>query len=391
MSSVPSRPKTLTAAFVRTVSTPGRYGDGRGSHGLSILVKPTKTGRWSKSWSQRLYIDGKPIMLGLGSYPVVSLAEARQRALANRQAIERGKDPRAGDAPTVSAALEEVISLRRPTWRDSGRSEAQWRASFRDYVEPVIGDKRVSAITTADVVRVLAPHWHERAETMRRVKHRLSAVLAWSVAQGHRDDNPARAEAVIASLPRQAAGGHQRALVPSEMPAALATVRAGTATPVVKLAVEFVVLTGCRSGEARHARWSEIDGDTWRIDGSRTKTGKPHAVPLSARALEVLAEARTLGDGDLVFPAPRTGKPLSDNTLSKALRTCGIPATIHGSRATLRDWLASEGVTFELAEAVLGHQPKGIARSSRRDDLIEARRPLMESWALYVSPEPSGV
>ena len=100
MSSIPSRPTTLTAAFVRTVSTPGRYGDGRGGHGLSLLVKPTKTGRWSKSWSQRLYIDGKPIMLGLGSYPVVSLAEARQRALANRQAIERGKDPRAGDAPT---------------------------------------------------------------------------------------------------------------------------------------------------------------------------------------------------------------------------------------------------------------------------------------------------
>ena len=109
------------------------------------------------------------------------------------------------------------------------------------------------------------------------------------------------------------------------MPAALATVRAGTATPVVKLAVEFVVLTGCRSGEARHARWSEIDGDTWQIDGSRTKTGKPHAVPLSTRALEVLAEARTFGDGDLVFPAPRTGKPLSDNTLSKTLRTAGIP------------------------------------------------------------------
>ena len=198
-------------------------------------------------------------------------------------------------------------------------------------------------------------------------------------------------EAVIASLPRQAAGGHQRALAPSEMPAALATVRAGTATPVVKLAVEFVVLTGCRSGEARHARWSEIDGDTWRIDGSRTKTGKAHAVPLSSRALEVLAEARTLGDADLVFPAPRSGRPLSDNTLSKTLRTAGIPATIHGSRATLRDWLASEGVAFELAEAVLGHQPKGIAKSYRRDDLIEARRPIMERWARHVSPDPSGV
>ena len=391
MGSIPSRPKTLTAAFVRTVSTPGRYGDGRGGHGLSLLVKPTKTGRWSKSWSQRLYIDGKPIMVGLGSYPVVPLADARQRALANRQAVERGKDPRAGDAPTVTGALEEVIRLRRPTWRDGGKSEAQWRASFRDYVAPVIGDKRVSEITSADVVRVLAPHWHERAETMRRVKQRLSAVLTWSVAQGHRDDNPARAEAVTATLPRQAAGGHRRALPPSEMPAALATVRAGTATPVVKLAVEFVVLTGCRSGEARHARWSEIDGDTWQIDASRTKTGKPHAVPLSGRALEVLAEARTLGAGDLIFPAPRTRAPLSDNTLSKTLRTARIPATIHGSRATLRDWLAAQGVAFELAEAVLGHQPRGIVKSYRRDDLIEARRPIMERWARHLATEPRGV
>ena len=114
-------------------------------------------------------------------------------------------------------------------------------------------------------------------------------------------------------------------------------------------------------------------------------------MPLSGRALEVLAEARTLGDGDLIFPAPRTREPLSDNTLSKTLRTARIPATIHGSRATLRDWLAAQGVAFELAEAVLGHQPRGIVKSYRRDDLIEARRPIMERWARHLSTEPRGV
>ena len=138
----------------------------------------------------------------------------------------------------------------------------------------------------------------------------------------------------------------------------------------MKLAVEFVILTGCRSGEARNATWDEIDGDTWTIPGERTKTGKPHRIPLSSRALELLDEARELGDGTaLIFAAPRTGKPLSDNTLGKALRTAEIPATIHGMRASLRDWLAAEGVPYELAEAVLGPP------TPRHRQVLPPRRP----------------
>ena len=390
MSSSHRRPAVLTAAFVRTINRPGRYGDGRGGHGLSLLVKPTVNGRWSKTWSQRVKVGGRLTNVGLGSYPVITLAEARARALENARAIAAGKDPRTGDAPTVAEAWERVIRLRRPSWRDGGKSENQWRASFRDYVEPALGSKRVSEVTTADVLAVLLPHWHERAETMRRVKQRLGAVLGWALAQGHRDDNPARSEALTAALPKQPAGSHQRALPPEEVPAAVAAIQAGTASPVVKLAVEFVVLTGCRSGEARNATWDEIDGDTWTIPGERTKTGKPHRIPLSGRALEILDEARRLRDGaGLIFGAPRTGKALSDNTLGKALRTAEIPATIHGMRASLRDWLASEGVPYELAEAVLAHQPRGIAKSYRRDDLLAARRPIMERWAHHVSDQGS--
>ena len=383
-----NRPKTLSAAFVRAVNKPGRYGDGRGGHGLSLLVKQTANGRWSKTWSQRLRIGGREGNVGLGSFPVTTLAAARAKALENRRSVEKGRDPRGGDAPTVAEAWEQVIRLRRPTWRDGGKSENQWRASFRDYVEPVIGAKNVSEVTTADVLKVLVPHWHERAETMRRVKQRLGAVLGWALAQGFRDDNPARSEALTAALPKQPAGGHQRALPPDEVPAAVAAIRAGTASPVVKLAVEFVVLTGCRSGEARHATWDEINGDTWSIPSERAKTGKPHRIPLSTRALTVLDEARRLGNNGLIFPSP-TGRPLSDNTLSKALRTAEIPATIHGMRASLRDWLAAEGVAYELAEAVLGHQSRGIAKSYRQDDLLEARRPIMERWAQYAAGKSS--
>ena len=116
---------------------------------------------------------------------------------------------------------------------------------------------------------------------MRRVKQRLGAVLGWALSQDFRDDNPARSEALTAALPKQLAGGHQRALAPDEVPVAVAAIRAGTASTVVKLAVEFVVLTGCRLGEARNATWAEIDGDTWTIPGERTETGKPHRIPLS--------------------------------------------------------------------------------------------------------------
>ena len=138
----------------------------------------------------------------LGSFPVVTLAEARAKALENRRSVEKGRDPRGGDVPTVADAWEQVIRLRRPTWRDGGKSENQWRASFRDYVEPVIGSKSVSEVTAAHVLAVLVPHWHERAETMRRVTQRLGAVLGWALAQGFRDDNPARSEALTAALPR---------------------------------------------------------------------------------------------------------------------------------------------------------------------------------------------
>ena len=140
-------------------------------------------------------------------------------------------------------------------------------------------------------------------------------------------------------------GSHGLSLLPQDVPAAVAAIRAGTASAAVRLAVEFVILTGCRSGEARHATWDTIDNDTWTLPGERTKTGKPNRIPLSRRAPEVLAEARRLGDGTgLVFGVARTGRPLSDNTLGKALRSTEIPATVHAMRASLRDWLAAEGV-----------------------------------------------
>ena len=331
--------------------------------------------------------DGQFTSIGLGAYPVVTLKEARERALANRRAIEHGKDPRNGSAPTFRAATEEVIKLRVPTWRDSGRSEAQWRSSMDTYVYPKIGSKPVSEITSADVLSVLTPHWHERPETMRRVKQRLGAVLAWAVASNHREDNPARGTVVASALPKNAGATHHKALPPDQVAAALSTVEKSRAMPVTKLLIRWIVLTACRSGEARNAEWSEVDldGRIWTVPAARTKTGKEMRIPISDAAMAVLDEAQNLADSSgLLFPSP-TGKPLSNMATSKLLKENGIPAVTHGFRSSFRDWCAESGVARELAELALGHTAQGIEGAYKRTDALEARRPVMQRWGTYIS------
>ena len=208
------RPKTLSAAFVRTINQPGRYGDGRGGHGLSLLVKPTSTGRLSKTWAQRLRLDGSPISVGLGSYPITTLAAAREKALVNARMVAEGDDPRTPIAaiPTFADALETVIGIHRDNWKDSGKSERDWRSKMETYALPTLGQKPVSDITGADVLAVLVPIWGRKRPTATKVRYRVSAVMKWAVAEGHRDDNPA-GDSITAALPK---GGHnvthQRAL-----------------------------------------------------------------------------------------------------------------------------------------------------------------------------------
>ncbi len=382
------RPKTLSAAFVKTISVPGRYGDGRGGYGLSLLVKPTSTGRLSKTWSQRLRIAGRPLNVGLGAYPVVTLAEARKAALENRRAVAQGRDPRGGGVPAFAAAVDAVIAIHAAGWRDGGKNEKQWRASLGTYVLPQLGRKRIDQITTADVLAVLVPIWSAKPETARRVRQRIRAVMRWAIAEGHREDNPA-GEALGAALPKN--GGqqaHHRALPHAEVGAALTAVRASAAAPTTKLALEFLTLTASRSGEVRGARWEEIDREsaTWTIPGSRMKAGRAHRVPLSSHALAVLDAAQELADGSgLVFPSVQ-GRVLSDNTLSKLLRDLGIPAVPHGMRSSFRDWAAEcTDAPREVCELALAHVNNDrVEAAYRRSDLFERRRALMQEWAAYV-------
>ena len=378
------RKTTLTAAFVKHAE-PGKHYD---TNGLFLKVEPGGTRRWV----QRIVIRGRRRDVGLGGYPLVSLAEARQQAFGNRKLARAGGDPialkRQHHVPTFEEAAEQVIDLHAGNWKDGGKSAGQWRASLAAYAMPRLGRLRVSAISTADVMAVLLPIWHDKRETARRVRQRIGAVMKWAVAQGHRQDNPA-GEAIGAALPRNGvARKHMAALPHGEVSDALARVQASAAGTTTKLAFELLVLTAARSGEVRLATWEEIDpaAAVWTVPAERMKAGREHRVPLCRRALEVLRDAREFGDGNaLVFPGPR-GKALSDMTLSKLVREQGIPAVPHGFRSSFRDW-ASERTNHprEVIEAALAHVVRNRTEAAyARSDLFERRRRLMDDWAAYL-------
>ena len=376
----------LNAAFVRTIDQPGKYHD---QHGLILRVLPSR----SKQWIWRGTVRGKRRDLGLGGYPYVSLAEARQTAFDYRKLARANGDPatlRAGRAvPTFTEAVETVIAIHAATWKDSGKSEKQWRASLRDYAMPRLSRRRVSDITTADVMAVLLPIWSTKRETARRVRQRIGAVMKWAVAEGYRQDNPA-GDAIGAALPKNTVHRkHQTALPHAEVGAALATIQASDAYQATKLAFEFLVLTACRSGEVRGAQWQEVDLETatWTIPASRMKARLAHRVPLSERALAILHAARELKDeSGLVFPSV-TGRALTDSTISKLCRENNIGCVPHGMRSSFRDWAAEcSDAPREVCELALAHvNSDRVEAAYRRSDLFERRRKLMETWAAYIA------
>ncbi len=391
-SEVPTkRPQRLSASFVRTVKRPGRYGDGHGGHGLSLLVKPRAVGGLAKSWSQRLRVNGAPCNVGLGPYPIVTLAEARAKALENARDVYQGRDPRErARMPTFEQAAKAVHGLHATSWRNPATASIWW-SSMERFVFPRVGDKPISSITSGDVLSVLVPIWSTKRETARRLRQRIGVVMKWAVAKGYRIDNPA-GDAVSQALPKNGTtpARHHRALPHADVAAAVAKVRASGAWPATKLLLEFIVLTAVRSGEARLARWSEIDlpGRVWSVPAERMKSGKVHRVPLSRQAVAVLEAARALSGGgadELVFPS-MTGKELSNMTTSKLLKETGIDATTHGFRTSFRSWAAEQGVDREVAEQALAHVVAGVEGAYQRSDLFERRRELMVAWGQYVRP-----
>lgn len=377
----------LSVAKVRALSRPGRYSDGG-----TLILNVTPGG--SKSWIQRVTVDGVRRDIGLGSFPLVSLAEARDKAFENRRLARGGGDPLAAKrkvkAPTFREAAQRTHEANRPRWR-SERVAKKWWQGLNKHVFPILGDKRVDRIGREDVLRVLTPLWTSRPEQARKLRQAIRSTLAWAQAHGHVDTNIA-ADAINGALPAQpAVKEHLRSLPYRDVPDALATVDASRASLFARLCLRFTVLTAARSGESRGATWEEIDLDAreWRIPARRMKSGVEHRIPLSDAALSVLARARPLRkDSDLIFPSPvRRGRPLSDMALTKLLRDTGLAerATVHGFRSSFRDWCAETGQPRELAEAALAHTVPGVEGAYFRSDLFERRRHLMADWAQYLT------
>ena len=380
------RRSMLTAAFVRTVSRPGKYGD---LHGLILRVRPSG----SRQWIWRGTVRGRRVDLGLGGYPYTTLAEARDLAFEYRKLARSGGDPRTlqpgaqNGVPTFKEAVEKVIGIHRASWRSGSTSEVQWRSSLKAYAYPRLERMPVDAITTSDVMSVLSPMWNEKRHTAQRVRQRIGAVMKWAIAQGYRDDNPA-GDAIGAALPKGGARKtHFKAIPHAEVAQAITVVRAADVWPPLKAAFEFQVLTAARPGEVRKAVWSEIDLEArvWTVPAERAKSGRPHRVPLTDRAVEILKEARSFSRGKLIFPSVH-GKSIHAGTASKLLRRNSIDAVPHGFRSSFRDWCGETGQPREVAEAALAHVVKNqVEAAYARSDLFERRRELMEAWAAYIS------
>ena len=330
---------TLTAAKAKALSKPGMHNDGRG-----LYLRVAKGG--SKGWILRIAIDRRRRDIGLGGYPAVSLAKARQIADAHRLAVAEGRDPLAEKhrekMPTFAEAAAKV---------HEANLTDQWINTLRTYAFPVFGATRVDRIERRDVLAALTPIWSARPETARRVRQRIRTVLRWCEAHDYCTGNAA-GEALDGALPAMTRlKAHHRALPYREVAAALATVEASGASLAAKLCLRFLILAAARSGEARGATWGEIDLDAreWRVPAERMKGGVEHRVPLSDAALDVLHEAAALrNESGLIFPSPRKrGRPLSDMSLTVALRRAELAdrATIHGFRSAFRTW-ASERIDW---------------------------------------------
>ncbi|WAJ28020.1 tyrosine-type recombinase/integrase [Antarcticirhabdus aurantiaca] len=369
---------------------PGRYSDGGG---LYLAVSPTSTRSWVFMWVR----DGKRREMGLGPYPTISLAKARKLAADCRDAVAHGRDPIAErdreEEPTFSEAAEAVYASMHASWR-SERQREQWRRFMRVETAP-IRDKRVSAISTDDVLKVLTPLWQAKPETASRMRVRLEAVLNYAKAKGWRSgENPAMWRGHLKNiLPARSRIGQHHAAMPYERIPALMPRLCQNGSMGARL-LEFTILTAARSGEARLSTWPEIDLERalWVVPAKRMKAGKEHRVPLPRRAIELLRELHDLRTSEFVFPGMRPGKPVSDTLMQRLLKKLGEDVTVHGFRSAFRDWCGEEtSFPREVAEQALAHAVgDAVERAYRRGDALEKRRQLMEAWASYLSGEQTG-
>ncbi|QGZ93427.1 tyrosine-type recombinase/integrase [Terricaulis silvestris] len=384
----------LTPLRTRSLKLAGRYADG---NGLYLVVDSSG----AKRWLLRTVVQGRRRDIGLGGLRLVTLAEAREAARTYRKIARDGGDPLAErrkarqTAPTFTEAARAVHKQHAPAWRNPKHGD-QWINSLTDYAFPIIGAMRVDQITAPDVLRVLSPIWLAKAETARRVRQRMRSVFDWAKASGHRSgDNPV--DGVARGLPKQPDRQRHHAALPyAEIARFIRSLRASTVGEPAKLAFELLILTATRTSETLNAGWTEFDLDEriWTIPPERMKAGRAHRIPLSPRAVEILARAKELaGDSTLVFPGRKRETPMSNMVFLTTLRRMDLEVTAHGFRSGFRDW-AAERTNFarEVCEMALAHTIRDKAEAAyRRGDLLDKRRQLMSAWAAYATAKSADI
>ena len=390
---VARKAKDLSAIEVNRLTAPGHHAVG-GVAGLYLYVNDSG----ARAWVLRTMVGKKRRHMGLGGFPDVPLAQAREKARKAKDEIVQGIDPIAqrkaatsqlqaqqATEKTFRQASEGYLAAHGDTWRNP-KHRAQWAATLESYAFPVMGNLMVKDVAQEHVLSALEPIWKTKNETASRVRGRIESVLDWATVRKYRSgENPARwkghLDMLLPAPSKVQKVEHHRALPMDDMPKFMSLLREREGTAA--RALEFAILCAARSGEVRGAKWSEVDleAGVWTVPAERMKAGKQQRVPLSESAIRILSTQPRHQGNELVFPAPRGGQ-LSDMSMTAVMRRMEVDAVPHGFRSTFRDW-ARERTSFprDLAEQALAHAlDNKVEAAYRRGDALDKRREMMEAW-----------
>lgn len=377
-----------------TPKTPKLLADGGG---LYLQVMP----QGSKSFLFRYTYNGKPKSIGMGATHTVGLGEARGLAQTYRAMVLKGDDPKvererqkaerkAVANPDFQWCAEQYIAAHTADWKNAKHAH-QWHQSLQDYAYPKIGPMPVRKIDVHHVMDVLKPIWSTKTETATRLRGRIERILGWAAISGYRSgENPARWQAYLSEMlpkPRKVTARKHHSAVPHrEIALFLAKLRAQPKSASAR-ALEFLTLTAMRTGEVIGARWSEFDlgAKVWIVPADRMKAQRPHAVPLSDRAVEIIKSITHLPDEQFVFRGVKHGTHISNMAMLQFMKRMKVDHVPHGMRSSFRDW-AADMTDFprELAEAALAHVIGDKTEAAYlRSDRLDRRRAMMDAWADY--------
>ncbi len=362
---------------------PGKHTDG---HGLTLVKSSKDIG----SWVLRICIDKKRREMGLGSWPEVSIAEARAAAAHIRSTKRQGIDPikerrqqkQRVRNMNVTQAIDSCFKARQAQLKKSGKA-GRWMSPLKMHVIPKIGSTFIEDINQHVIKDVLAPIWHKKPDTARKALNRINLTLKHVAALDLNIDLHAVMKAKellgkqnhttkhIPSLPYEDAPKFYQMLCKSDL--------------ISNLALRFLILTITRTAEVRFATLSEIKNDVWNIPVDNTKTTVGRSIPLTPEALNILSKSTSTKPEQIVFPNSR-GKPLSDAAMSRFMERAGYDERPHGFRATFRTWCEEcTNAPHNIKEMCLGHKVGSeVERAYQRSELLDKRRALLEQWENYL-------